>query len=168
MNPNPPDSPDLLNQHLWNPNISDLILNKTDPLLYLPSKRELEEAQTGLSNIANSSVSPFWSQNEKSTLLYSRTVNGVEIPFYERAVKTNLHNLYEMSEQEREELIEKYELQSVINSFGKDNFFKKLAEADQRLLELANLVDLKIYSETSKLKYILINNAEFIPNVIEI
>lgn len=124
-----------------------------------------EEPEAGIWKNLNSFAASFWSQDGKSTSFHTSTsfysINGVEMPFYDEAIKINLHNLHEMTEQEQQEVIEKFQLQSSIDLIGKEDFFKKLSEIDRHVLELANLVDLKFYSNESGLKYVLLNNSEF-------
>lgn len=113
----------------------------------------------------NSLGSLFWSLEvepssfQTNTFFYS--IGGTEMPFYDEAIKINLHKFYEMSQQEKEAVIEKFQLHSSMELLGKESFLKKLAEIDKHILELANLVDIKYYNKESGLKYIILNNAEF-------
>jgi hypothetical protein len=114
----------------------------------------------------------FWQEDDKSISNYYMNYysvyhvahyceDGLEMPFYNVGVKISLYDLHKMTEQKQQVAVERFKLQDSINALGKENFFKKLADVDKHVLELANLVDLKYYSEKSGLKYILMNNEEF-------
>ncbi len=100
--------------------------------------------------------------NNNYPLAFSQSfINGMEIPHVAKAQKITLRNFREMNSEAQQETIKKFQLQSNIDAIGKESFFNKLGEASEQVLELVNLVDLKMDVKSSKLKYAFLSNKEF-------
>ncbi len=94
-------------------------------------------------------------------------VDGVKIPKFNDALKITLCNFAEMGLEERQTVIEKFELQENIEVYGGEKFFEKLQIANRQSLEMVTIVDLKYPPDKSALTFALLPEAEFIQLKVE-
>ena len=106
--------------------------------------------------LSNFSEGNFYTNGKTRTF-----IAGIEIPHHDEARKISLRNFHEMTPEDQQKTIDKFQLQSDINAIGQAVFFQKLSEVNEEVLDLVTLVDLKTNIKTSRLKYILLNDDEF-------
>ena len=106
--------------------------------------------------LSNFSEGNFYTNGKTTTF-----IAGIEIPYHDEARKITLRNFREMTPEDQQKAIDKFQLQSDIDAIGQAAFFQKLSEVNEEVLDLVTLVDLKTNIKTSKLKYILLNDDEF-------
>gem|GEM_PF-4779093 len=126
------------------------------------SKTHSSNTNSPKSNFFNSNSKQTNSSNFSSFSFTSNTfIDGVKIPHYVEAIKISLKNFKDMATEDQEEAIKKFELQDNIDIIGKQVFFEKLGAANEKVLELITIVDLKLNIQASKLKIAIQSDEEF-------
>lgn len=75
---------------------------------------------------------------------------------YFEAQNLTLRNLRDLNADDRQKVVQKFQLQDAIDSMGKPSFFQTLETVDESILELLNLIDLKI--DKRKVEYALLTD----------